>query len=182
MSCWFFPQALMEDIRSVAQQNNEFILPAGQLPDLSRAQGPEQIADWLRQLNPQAAPEDISAQSEFYWRMSHELLADDIVIVPTLRGQFMVGEVSGVYRHEPRSLGTSHILPVEWVKSFVPTEALPKLRAYPSRLDFIEIVDDEVLETLKQHLPGIKKGHASFFRWLSIAILISELVYFWPRT
>lgn len=182
MSYWFLPQPLSDEERKAALDDHELQLAALGLADLGRAQGPDQIADWLRRLYPQMAPEETARQTEHFWRLSHQLMVDDTVVVETAQGSYMVGEITGVYRRESRTQGMAHILPVEWHYTEVSPESVPKLRIYAGRQDIVEITDEEALQSLKPYIPMLRKGYGAFFRWLGIIILLFELVYFWPKT
>jgi len=182
MSYWFLPHPLSEDALKAALDGHELPLPGEGLADLGRTQGPEQIAAWLRQLYPQALPEDIAIKTEHFWRLGHELLADDTLVVQRPDGAYMIGEITGAYRRESREQGMSHILPVAWHHAQVPAESVPKLRIYSNCPGLTEITDEEVLLSLKPYIPLLRKSGGSFFRWLGIVILIFELIYFWPKS
>ena len=163
-------------------EGDELALPANGMPDLAKAQGPDQIATWLRQAYPEAPPETLTAYTDHYWKLGHELLVEDVIVARTPEGNYMIGEVTGVYRREQRALGTTHIWPVSWHARSVPAERVAKLAVLHGKTGLTEITDDMALEPIRAALPYLKKSKASFFRWMGIIILIFELIYFWPKS
>ena len=176
MSYWFLPYPLDDAERETALSNHEIAFPADGLPDLSKAQNHFQIAEWLRQIDPEAPPESVIAQAERNWKLAHELLIEDVIVVRTKSDTYMIGEIAGAYYRAP----FAHILPVNWHQD-VPAKAIPKLAVYAPDKTIVEIVADDSIGVIKTHVPTIKQGNAKFFRWMGIIILIFELIYFWPK-
>src|SRR5437868_4733775 len=111
MSHWFFPPALSDEEAQAALEARALVLTIDGLPSLARAQGADHIRDWLRQLQPEATPEHIATLTQHFWRLGHELLPEDTIVVRTRNGgAYIIGEVTGAYRKE----GASHIWPVAW--------------------------------------------------------------------
>jgi predicted Mrr-cat superfamily restriction endonuclease len=173
---------LTDALREAALQGHELALPAEGLADISRAQGRDQISEWLRLTRPEATPEYIAARAEHFWRLGHELLPEDSVIVRTREGSaYLIGEVAGSYRRESRAQGMAHIWPVRWRAAEVPADTVPALAQYAGYAGITEVTDESALASLKPYIPALRKGNAGFFKWLVIIILVFELIYFWPR-
>ena len=182
MSYWILPQILTNELRDAALSGNELALPAEGLAALDRAQGTDQIAEWLRQLQPEATPERITALSEHYWYLGHHLLPEDIIVVRVREGSaYLIGEIAGVYRRVERPFGMAHVWPAKWLAVNIGTETAPALAQYAGYESLTEIHDEHALICLKPYVPALRKGNTAFFKWLAIIILIFELIYFWPK-
>jgi hypothetical protein len=182
MGHWFLPQILSDDALQAARQAQELVFAPDGLPDLARAQGPDQISAWLKRLYPEATPEHIAGLTEHYWRLGHDLLPDDTVVMRVRDGQaYLIGEVAGVYRRENRAQGMCHVWPMKWQEATPDAGTLPALAAYAACAGLTEITDEDALQSLAPYVPMLRKGNASLFRWVAIGTLIFELIYFWPR-
>jgi predicted Mrr-cat superfamily restriction endonuclease len=182
MSHWFLPRILSDDALQAALRDHELQLEAEGMPDLSRAQGADQIKDWLKQRYPEATPEHLEILTLHYWRLGHNIMQDDTIIVPVNGSKaYLIGEVTGVYRREVRTQGMCHVWPVEWRGSPVEAGSLPALAVYAEYPDLVEVTDEDALKSLAPYVPSLRQGNARIFRWIAIGTLISELIYFWPR-
>lgn len=180
MSHWFIPRLLSDEAARAALAKHELALPAEGLPDISRAQGPDQIREWLKQLHPEATPETIGTLTDHFWHLARELHPEDTVILP-LESGYLIGEIAGTARKEDRADGAFHVWPAEWHGGIIAADALPLLKSYAACGGITEIADEDALKSLAPYIPALRKNNAKIFRWVGISILFFELIYFWPK-
>lgn len=177
MTFWFIAGSLQEDEPSKAS----ICLPAAGVPNLARALSQDHVREWIKQLRSDAAPEAIDEEAERLWKMFSELHPEDIILVQSDTTTFSLGEVIGAYQFEQGEGGGRHMWPVRWIAKDIAFTEYPALRAVSGSRLMKEVSAEETRIKLRKYLPSLRTKNYVLFRWVSVVILVAELVYFWPR-
>lgn len=178
MAFWFITGCLQQE-----QDGDAAIyFPAAGIPSLSKALSRDQLRGWIKQIRQDAAPESIDDEVDRLWRTFSEVHPDDHVIVQTGDNEFSLGVVREAYRFEkePQQEG-KHVWPVRWIAQDLSFADYPLLKPYRGIRLPKEIPGDEARIKFRKYLPSLSTKGYVIFRWVSVAILVAELFYFWPH-
>jgi predicted Mrr-cat superfamily restriction endonuclease len=182
VSFWFLPQPLSHEHLDEMVARGELAINAAGLPDLSRALSPDHIGQWLRHIAPDITPEAAAAQAEHLWELSHSLLLEDYIIAPVSNSDLLlIGEITGTYWYEKEDSKTWHKWQVRWLTPPVSQGSMTEIAPYLARRTLVELTDEKVKSQLRRHIPSLPSPPYALFKWMSIIILVFELIYFWPK-
>lgn len=157
------------------------VVPSAGLPDLSRALSRNHLREWVSHLLPETPPEVVDERTDYYWNLFSSVQPDDYVIVVQSQETVALGEVIGAYYYEAGSAGGRNIWPMRWIATEIPLEAVLFLRPLLGGRGLREIRAEEARIGLRRYLPSWKMKWYLVFRWVSMVLLLAELVYFWPK-
>lgn len=176
MTFWF----ITESRQRSGGADDALYFDADGLPDLTRAMSRDHVREWVKHLRKGVAPEKIDDEATHYWRLLQEMHRDDHVVALSGPDHLMLGEITSEYRYESDATGGRHVWPVHWIATHIPLESFPSLKAASGIARIKEIPDSEGRIQFRKYFSSLQ-GHIHFvFRWVSIMILVAELVYFWP--
>lgn len=155
--------------------------PSDGLPSLARALSRDHLREWIKHLRPSAHPDVLDEETNRLWKVFSELKPEDRVLVQHDREHFSLGEVTGSYQFEIAEGVASHRWPVCWLGRNISFAVFPSLRACIGTRLMKEVNSEEARIKLIKYLPSLRTRSYVIFRWLSIIILVAELVYFWPH-
>ena len=177
MTFWFIAGSLQEAL----EDKGYVYYPAACVPNLARALSRDHLREWIKQLRLEATPEAIDEETDRLWKPFSELHPEDTVIVQRNSAMFSLGEVTGSYRFEQDDGGGRHVWPVRWIAHDISFAHYPTLRALADSRIIKEVPEEETRIKLRKHLPSSRTKSYVVFRWVSVVILVAELVYFWPH-
>jgi hypothetical protein len=178
MTIWFIspPSSALP----ATDASDDFAFDAAGLPDLSRAESQEYLKEWLRVALPKAVPEHLSAFADYLWTLSHAMSENDYVLVQHEGTEFyQLGEVRDAYHYD--SVNKRHALGMQWINGHLEATKAPQFAAHFKPGSALEITDLDVITKLHRHIPAKRRIGPTIFRWVALATLVSELIYFWPR-
>jgi predicted Mrr-cat superfamily restriction endonuclease len=176
MSFW----VITESRQRMSANDAAVIVPAGGLPDLSRALSRDHLREWVLHLQPDALPEKIDEEAEYFWKLIDGIHRDDHIITRINADTLALAEVTGNYQFEADDEGGNHVWPVRWVATDIPLSSFESLRPLLKPRAVKELPDSDTSIQFRKYFPSWKSRGYVIFRWVSVAILIAELVYFWP--
>lgn len=173
MSFWFITGG------QVKERAGEYALafPSEGLPDLSKALSQAHLREWVKHLHPESAPETVDQKAEYYWKLYSSLAQDDFVVALKEGDVLALGEITRPYRYEQGS----HYWPVKWLATDIPLASQPSLRHWVTTGAVREIKDSEARVLFRKYIQSWQTKGYVVFRWVLIVLLVSELVYFWPK-
>jgi len=173
---------VITDILQQQQADNAAIYyPSGGLPDLSRALSRDHLREWVKHVQGDVLPDAVDDETNRLWKVFYELHREDYIIVCKDSETFSFGEIMDSYRFERGDDGGKHLWPVRWIALDIPLLDYPTLRPMLLTRSMKELPAEDVRIALRKYLPSLRTKSYLLFRWMSIAILIAELVYFWPH-
>lgn len=157
------------------------LIPSGGLPDLSRALSPDHVREWVKHLHPDAAPEKFDIDALYYWKLRNDIHQDDYIVLLKDSETIALGEVTAPYHFEAGE-GGNHVWPVRWITSDVPLASVAFIRPLLGARVFKEVNGAEARIQFRKYIPSWGTKGYVLFRWVSVIILVAELVYFWPHS
>jgi hypothetical protein len=182
MTVWFIPYSVSAAEHGKCLSRKELVIAARAAPfDPSRADTQAQIQTWLGQAFPDMPPEERVAEAENLWRIAHDITPDDYLVVPTgNHSGVMLGEVLGTYQYRNEDGQSFHAWRVHWILPFIALTNAPEIQPYLGRTRVAEMPGDEI-SRLRQHIPRLRRSGFTIFKWISVILLVFELIYFWPH-
>lgn len=182
MTVWFIPYPVSAAEHGRSLSRSELRIPAPTAPfDPARADTQALIQTWLGQAFPDMPPEQRITEAEHLWRMAHDITPDDYLVVPVSHDSgVMLGEVIGSYEYHHEDGQNFHTWRMRWLLPFLSTASAPEILPYLGRKYVAEMPGDEISH-LRQHIPRLRRAGFTIFKWVSVILLIFELIYFWPH-
>lgn len=178
MAFWFITGCLLQE----QEGTTAIYFPAAGMPSLSKALSRDHLRGWVKQIRQDAPPESIDDETDRLWRTYSEVHPDDHVIVQTSDTEFALGVVQEAYRFEKQELQEGrHVWPVHWVAQNLPFAEYAVLNPYRGIRLPKEMPAEEARIKFRKYLPSLSTKSYVIFRWVSVAILVAELFYFWPH-
>lgn len=178
MAFWFITGCLQQ----VEEGNTAIYYPAAGVPNLSKALSRDHLRGWIKHIRQGVSPEAIDDETDRLWRTYTELHLDDHVIMQMNETSFSLGTVTGAYRFEKQGQEEGrHVWPVRWIAQNIPFSEFPVLKAYQGIRLPKEMPADEARIKFRKYFPSLSTKSYVLFRWVSVAILVAELFYFWPH-
>jgi hypothetical protein len=165
----------------MANETGVVFYPSKGEPSLLKALSRDHAREWIKHISQDAHPEQLDEETDRLWTMFQGIHQDDYLIVQHNDAQFSLAEVTGPYQFEAGDPCGRHQWPVRWVAKALSFDGFSGLKPFIGVRRMQEVPASEARILFLKYLPSLSTKSYVLFRWVSIGLLISELVYFWPR-
>lgn len=171
---------LAEDQQQISKSGGAMTYHAPTLPDIHKAISREHLKEWIRHIHSGSSPEFIQQETEKLWRLFSEVNKGDHLVL--VHGEsFSLGEITDGYHFEKESDKGNHLWAVRWIIENVPLSQYVPVRIALSTRWLTGMTESEARMLFRKHLTGKRVSGQSVMRWIMTILLISELIYFWPK-